>query len=207
MIRALLMDADGVMQYPQHGWVKSFAELGDGPEFAADLFEAERPAVAGQADLRDQIAEVISRRGLSITPEEVIAVWCRIHLDTHMLELVQRVREAGALTALTTNQHSYRGHWMQTNLPYAEYFDRQYYSFELGVAKPDAAYFSRVVSDLGIAPSEAVFVDDLGRNVRGGRACGLNAVLFAATDTYGSLREKLRELRVPGIVGWRSSRR
>lgn len=199
MIRALLMDADGVMQYPQRGWVNSFAELGDGPAFAADLFVAERPAVAGQADLRDQVAEVISRRGLSITPDEVIEVWCRIHLDTHMLNLVRRVREAGVVTALTTNQHSYRGHWMQANLPYGDYFDRQFYSFELGVAKPDAAYFAKVLDALQLAPAEVVFVDDLGRNVRGARACGLNSVLFAATDTYGALRQRLRSLQVPGV--------
>lgn len=88
---------------------------------------------------------------------------------------------------------------MQAHLPYGDYFDRQFYSFELGVAKPDAAYFAKVLDALQLAPAEVVFVDDLGRNVRGARACGLNAALFAATDTYGALRQKLRNLQVPGV--------
>jgi putative hydrolase of the HAD superfamily len=199
MIRALLLDADGVMQYPKPGWVNAFTELGDGPEFAKELFVAERPAVAGQADLHDQVAEVIARHRLSITPEQIIEVWCRIDVDPLMLKLVKRIREAGVHTVLATNQHSYRGRWMQANLPYDDYFDRQFYSFELGVAKPDPAYFTTVLESIAVAPEEAVFVDDLGSNVRGARGVGLNAAVFAATDTYGALRLKLRAFGVPGI--------
>lgn len=199
MIRALLLDADGVVQYPIRGWIKAFSDLGDGPQFAADLLAAEPPAVAGQADLRELIAEVIARRGLSITAEQVIDVWCRIDLDPHMLKLVRRVRQAGVITALTTNQHSYRGRWMQANLPYADYFDRQFYSFELGAAKPEASYFTQVLDRLGVAPAEAVFVDDLARNVAGARQVGLNAAHFASTNTYGELRMKLRQFGVSGI--------
>ena len=53
---------------------------------------------------------------------------------------------------------------------------------------------------LGIAPEEAVFVDDMEVNVRGARRAGLRAIHFSGTDTYGHLRCRLRALGVPGVA-------
>jgi len=88
---------------------------------------------------------------------------------------------------------------MQETFGYEELFDRTFYSYELGLAKPDPAYFGAVVDALGVRPEEAVFVDDMRANVLGAREAGLRAVLFPATETHGHLRVKLRELGVPGV--------
>jgi len=103
------------------------------------------------------------------------------------------------VTALATNQQSYRGTYIKENLPYDQHFDHQFHSFEVGLAKPDPDYFAHIVETIGVEPEEAVFVDDVLANVHGAQAAGLNAVHFAHTDTYGSLRCRLRALSVPGI--------
>ena len=120
-----------------------------------------------------------------------------IDLDEAMVKLVRRVRAAGLVTALATNQQSYRGGYMQRTFDYEELFDQTFYSFEVGLAKPDPEYFLTVVDALGVRPEEAVFVDDMHTNVQGARQAGLRAVLFAATDTHGHLRLKLRDAGVP----------
>ncbi len=199
MIRALLMDADGVLQRPQKGWLQELAKLGNGVGFVKDLFVEERQTMTGKVDLGDVLERLIDRWGLAITPQQVIQVWTRIDQDTQMLALVGRVRAAGVLTALATNQQSYRGTWMQEHLPYADYFDRSFYSFEMGLAKPDPAYFEHIVSQLGIAAGEAVFVDDLASNVRAARMVGLKAVRFAPFTPRWVLRFKLRRLGVPAV--------
>lgn len=199
MIRALLMDADGVLQRPRKGWLREFAQLGNGVGFVKDLFVEEPQTMTGKVDLGEVLERLIRRRGLAITPQQVIEVWCRIDPDAQMLALVRRVRAAGVLTALATNQQSYRGRWMQEQLPYADYFDRSFYSFEVGLAKPDPAYFEHIVSQLGISAGEAVFVDDMNSNVRAARAAGLKAARFGPLTPRWLLRFKLRRLGVPGV--------
>lgn len=197
-IRALLMDADGVVQYPRSGWLKRFARLG-GPGFTKEAFRREMSTLTGEVDLREVLAEIIAERGGDATPDDFIEIWCDIEVDEYMLRLVDRVRAAGVVTALATNQQSYRGTHMLTNLPHAEHFDHQFHSFQVGLAKPDPAFFHHIVEALGIRADEAVFVDDMEINVRGAREAGLHGVYFSNADTYGHLRCRLKELGVPGI--------
>lgn len=192
------MDADGVVQYPRAGWLKEMARLG-GPGFIVEAFRKEVTTLTGEVDLRELLAEMLSRRGRTCTADEILEIWYRIDVDGLMLDLVDRVRAAGVTTALATNQQSYRGSYIQANLPYAEHFDHQFHSFEVGLAKPDPGFFTHIVDTLEIAPEEAVFVDDMAINVRGAEKAGLNAVHFSGTDTYGHLRCRLQALGVPGI--------
>lgn len=197
-VRALLMDADGVTQYPHSGWLKEMTRLG-GPRFIADAFALEKTTLTGKADLRELLTEVLVRDGRACTADDILQVWYRIDVDEIMLALVDRVRAHGVVTALATNQQSYRGGYMLANVAYDRHFDHQFHSFQVGLAKPDPAYFRHVVAELGVEPEEAVFVDDMEVNVRGARKAGLNAVHFAGTDTYGHLRCRLRALGVPGV--------
>lgn len=197
-VRALLMDADGVTQHPRRGWLVEMARLG-GPRFIPDAFALEKTTLTGQGDLRELLAGLLVRDGRSCTADDILRIWYRVELDHRVLALVDRVRAAGVVTALATNQQRYRGGWMLANLPYDQHFDRQFHSFQVGLAKPDPAYFSHVVETLGVDPEEAVFVDDMAANVRGARRAGLNAVQFSALDTYGHLRSRLRALGVPGV--------
>ena len=197
-IRALLMDADGVVQYPRRGWLKDMLRLG-GPRFIADVFRTEKETLTGQVDLYPLVTGLLERDGRDCTADDILEVWCRIEADEYMLRLVDRVRAAGIVTALATNQQSYRGSFMLANLGHEVHFDHQFHSFQMGLAKPDPAYFTHIVTILGVAPEEAVFVDDMEVNVRGAQRAGLRAVHFSATDTYGHLRCRLRALGVPGL--------
>lgn len=197
-VRALLMDADGVVQYPRPGWLREMARLG-GPGFIPEAFTRELATLTGKVDLREELVGILERRGRTCSVDEILEIWYRIELDDVVLGIVDRVRAAGVVTALATNQQSYRGAYMKTNLGHDRHFDHQFHSYDLGLAKPDPAYFAHIVEALGIEPQEAVFVDDVLANVRGARAVGLNAVHFAHTDTYGSLRCQLHALGVPGI--------
>lgn len=199
MIRALLMDADGVMQQLPTDFFAGFAELGGSWDFVDELFSQEQRAMTGKEDLKELLTALIARHGLSITPEELLVPWCQMDLDQRMLDLVARARQAGIVTALATNQQSYRGAWMQQNLPYADYFDHTFYSFEIGLAKPDPAYFTHIIDQLGIAANEAVFVDDLSQNTAAARSAGLKAVTYPSRHPFTLLGWRLRALGVRGV--------
>ena len=87
-------------------------------------------------------------------------------------------------------------------------FDHHTWSCELGIAKPDPAIYMHTCEKLGVAPPEALFLDDKPENIRAAEAVGLQAILF--TDVDG-LREELgrrgllAELPMPGEVTSRTS--
>ena len=68
-------------------------------------------------------------------------------------------------------------------------FDRLVISAEIGLVKPDLEIFQWLISQLGIEPSAAVFVDDFLHNVEGAQAAGMQAIHFRSPD------QALEELR------------
>jgi HAD superfamily hydrolase (TIGR01509 family) len=86
--------------------------------------------------------------------------------------------------------------WIEelTELHLGERFERVVASHHLGVRKPDAAFFARLVDDLGVAAEEVLFVDDRPDNVEGAERAGLRAHRFR--DAAG-VRRWLVEHGVP----------
>ena len=83
----------------------------------------------------------------------------------------------------------------------AEYFDRQYYSDEVGAYKPMKEIFLKPLSEFRINPGEAVHVgDSFFEDFRGALDAGLHAVLISrrgmseTLDGRGFVIEDIREL-------------
>jgi putative hydrolase of the HAD superfamily len=57
------------------------------------------------------------------------------------------------------------------------FFDKTYYSYKLGMIKPDRAIFQYVIDDAGIDPTESIYIDDLQENVDAALKLGFRAVL------------------------------
>jgi putative hydrolase of the HAD superfamily len=78
--------------------------------------------------------------------------------------------------------------------PLADLFDVVIESSKVGIRKPDPAIYELVCRELGIEPPEAVFLDDLGGNLKPARAMGMATIKVDDPD------EALAELeRVVGF--------
>jgi putative hydrolase of the HAD superfamily len=75
--------------------------------------------------------------------------------------------------------------------PLADFFSACYVSGELGLLKPHAEIYRHVLSDLGIGPAEAVFIDNRESNVAGAQALGITGHVFTGP---GPLRAFLASL-------------
>ena len=53
--------------------------------------------------------------------------------------------------------------------PISAYFDKMYTSYEVGVTKPDAAIFDRMIENAPLIPAETLFVDDAKSNIEVGQ--------------------------------------
>lgn len=197
MLRALLWDADGVLQHTPVGWVEALDTAG-GPGFAEAVFEAELAAMCGTEPLR-----VTLQRVLDGWPEPrtdvaaLLTLWERAVVDADAMALVEQVRRTGLTCALATNQQDHRRAWMRDHLGHDRRFDRVYYSCELGVAKPDPEFFERVVDDLRLDAGEVGFVDDSRANVDAAARVGLAAVWHDPGSGVEALRSEVGRL-----LGW-----
>lgn len=108
-------------------------------------------------------------------------------LRTMMADRVREWRGSGLKVGLLTNNvMEWRPIWRskleEANL--LDAFDAVVDSSEVGMRKPESRIFLHAVELLGVAPHEAVFVDDLAQNVEGAVAAGLHAILATPDDAH-----------------------
>ncbi|MFT3860138.1 HAD family hydrolase [Micropruina sp.] len=195
-VEAVLFDADGVLQQPRRGWLDDFVRLG-GPDFVPAAFAAEVQCLTGAGDLRAKLTSLLRQAGTGAEVDRVLAVWHDIVVDHQALAVVNRVRRQGLVVGLATNQQSYRGAHMRDVLGLDRHFDRTFYSYEVGHAKPSVAYFAHIAEALRLPPERIAFADDTGPNVVGARTAGLRSVLHRSVTGADGLAAGLRSLGVP----------
>ncbi len=185
MIRHVLLDADGVVQYLPGGWLAALTPyVGERAEqFIRDAHVDEQPCLRGEGDFLPVLAGHLERYGVPQPVEEVYAaVWHEIHVEASSLELVRALREVGLGVHLATNQEARRASYMKSELGYDTFFDTSFYSCDLGAAKPDVAFFCGAVDRLGTTAPEVLFVDDHEPNVVAAREVGLAAEHWHIAD-------------------------
>lgn len=64
-----------------------------------------------------------------------------------------------------------------TKEPITAFFDKCYYSFQLGCAKPEKTIFEKVIEDAGILPEESLFLDDGVANIETAKVMGFKTYL------------------------------
>lgn len=193
-IRHVLFDADGVLQHVPDGWFAPLEPLlGERAEaFVLRVWELEHPMMRGEGDFVDVLQQVLDEHGSSRTPAEVqAAAWHDIALVEESIDLVHAVRAAGYGVHLASNQERHRAAYMRATLGFDELFDVSCYSYDLGHAKPSPSYFEAAVERIGIAPQEALFIDDRADNVASARSVGLAGVHWHHELGHAALREQL----------------
>jgi len=102
-----------------------------------------------------------------------------------MLEAIRRIRAAGLKTAaLTNNWATDDGGPMRERVPMlSDLFDVIVESSVVGLRKPDPRIYELVCEQLDVAAAEAVFLDDLGVNLKPARAMGMTTIRVADAET------------------------
>lgn len=183
VISAVLFDADGVIQRAPdfaHRIEKAFGVApADLEGCIADIFSAEAPCLSGKADYADALRPVLERWGAACGPHEFFAAWHLIDAHTGVLGLIETLRASGVYCALASNQEAHRARQMSHVLGYRDMFDAEFYSCEVGHAKPDPRYFHHILDRTDLDPRATLFVDDRTDNLDAARTVGLNTMHFA----------------------------
>ena len=144
-------------------------ERGDiGFDEFCNLFEKEAAAAGGTVDAR----EVMGLLGGELRPAMVEAVrTCRARLKT------------ACLTNNFVSDAAGGGRERDERLGVLDLFDVVVESSKVGVRKPDPRFYEIACELLEIVPSEAVFLDDLGVNLKPARALGMHTIKVDDPET------------------------
>lgn len=199
-IDAVLFDADGVIQRPTVDWraaLSGFVSPGDAEEFVLDLMTSERPSLVGKGDFRDAITDVLRRWHSEVPAEAVLDLWRRFEAEPVVVDLIQQLRAQGIGCHLATNQQGYRRAIMNDERHYGDWFDQTFYSCDLGLAKPDPAYFRTILQAIDRPATSVLFIDDNVANVDGARTVGLHAEVYDLAEGTEALRSLLIRYGLP----------
>ena len=190
-IKAILFDADGVIQMADGSFVSNLKNLvpDRSDEFVTELFSIEGPAATGIGDFRAALNTLLDKWKVDVEVDEVLCFWQNLSLIDGLFDFLAELRNKGFITALATNQQAYRMAYMREELKLDDYFDRCFYSCEVGFKKPDLAYFEAVTNRLNLSPGECLFIDDSQANVESARAVGLKAVQYQFRSLSGARDE------------------
>ena len=97
-----------------------------------------------------------------------------------MLEAIRRIRAAGIKVGALTNNWITEDEGTGVLRPF---FDAVVASAVVGLRKPDPRIYELMCRELDVAPPEAVFLDDIGSNLKAARALGMTTVKVDDPDT------------------------
>jgi putative hydrolase of the HAD superfamily len=149
-----------------------------------ELFEAEAAAAGHEVDGRAVIALLAGE----VRPQ--------------MVEALRRIRARPLLLAMLTNNFvtgpdptgdgvAERAAGRGARSEILDLFDVIVESSQVGVRKPDTRFYEIACEQLGIEPREAVFLDDLGVNLKPARAMGMTTIKVIDPDEALSELERV----------------
>jgi putative hydrolase of the HAD superfamily len=98
-----------------------------------------------------------------------------------MVTALDRVIAAGYVTACLTNNVS-SGDARPDVAAVMDRFDHVVESSKVGVRKPEPSFYTRACELARVDPSEVVFLDDLGINLKPARAMGMTTIKVVSAD-------------------------
>ncbi len=122
------------------------------------------------------------QQGYRISGKDVVAVLSG-NLRPRMVSTLKRCREHYKVACITNNVKAGRGPSMTRDQAKADavaevmkLFDEVVESSKEGIRKPDPQIYLTACQRLGVEPSDAVFLDDLGINLKPARALGMQTI-------------------------------
>lgn len=180
-----VFDADGVLIEPW-GFARSLERnFGIVPATTQAFFQGPfLDCITGQAELAETVAPYLRDWGWPHSVEALISFWLMSEDQPRadLLSYIAAIRERGGVCALASNQEIRRARFIEQDM-FPGLFDRFYFSCDLGVAKPEPAYFNAITEDLGVAAENIYFWDDTQRHVDGAIRCGWNACFYSGPDS------------------------
>lgn len=185
IVRAVILDIGDVLEVnPPTGWPERWAgrmrtDVGELEHRLARIWAPGATGAAGLAEIEKQTADALGLDQASVTAMMEDA-WTEyvgslnVALARYFASLRPRYK-----TAILSNSFVGAREREQEAHRFHEMCDVIVYSHEVGLLKPDPRIYHLVCDRLGVAPGQAVLLDDVQENVDGAKAVGMEGITFA----------------------------
>lgn len=188
MVKAIIFDCFGVLVHGSLGYLYTLTP----PERHVELRDLNRSSDYGYISLDEYtegIAQLVDRSAAEVT--EILHTQ---HVrDERMISFVREMH-GRYQTAMLSNVAVNVMDELFSPTEQQELFDAVVLSSSVKMTKPSAEVYRYTLAQIGVAPEEAVMVDDLSANVEGARAVGMKGI------QYASLAQLQNELERLGVV-------
>jgi len=181
--RAVIFDLGGVvLDSPLHAIARYERELGIPAGFVNRVVIGAGPAGAWQRLERGELSmekffgafeSECRKAGESISAAQMMLRIGECGPRPIMLEAIDRIRRRAISAAALTN--NWAGEQDRTR-ELRDHFDAFVESSAVGLRKPDPRIYLLTCRNLAIDPAEAVFLDDIGRNLKTARELGMTTI-------------------------------
>lgn len=191
MIENIIFDFGGVIYDIDHEKTKkAFANLGIknfeelyGHTIQTRLFEDFEIGKISPKIFRDTIRKYLPK---NTSDQEIDAAWnaLLIGFKPERLALLEKIgRQYRIFLLSNTNQIHYQYYMgelktLDYHKKFTAFFEKLYFSHQIGMRKPDAKIFDYVIQDSQIKAEETIFIDDYDLNISAANRAGLNSILL-----------------------------
>jgi putative hydrolase of the HAD superfamily len=192
MVQAVIWDFGGVLtSSPFEAFNRFEAELGLEKDFirrinATDpdtnawaLFERSEISLD---EFDEKFAAEAKRLGADIRGRQIIELLAG-DIRPEMVEALKRCKAKFKVGCITNNVSAGEGAGMARSADKAaavqevmDLFDHVIESSKIGIRKPDPRIYEMACSELGVTPADAVYLDDLGINLKPAKALGMHTI-------------------------------
>ncbi len=200
MIKNLIFDLGNVLlPIDFNAPVKAFQDLGIkdfhtmyGKMSQVDLFDRLETGKISDVEFRNEIRALL---GFHIADDEIDKAWNSILLEFRptVFDMLRKLKNKYRLFLLSnTNVIHARGYESQLSETFninalASFFEKAYYSHEVGMRKPDREIFEFVLSDANITAADTMFIDDNIDNINTAAAMGFKVHHMLPTEKVENL--------------------
>jgi putative hydrolase of the HAD superfamily len=184
-IEAIAFDFGNVVGYFDHRLTTN--RLAAYSDLSADALHAalfasplEHDYDCGRLSTEDFLAQARRSCGLRCSEAAIAAAWTDIFWPNPDVCVLLPFLKRHYCLLLASNTNKMHSH--QFRLQFAtvmQCFDHTVLSHEIGMRKPDGAFFEYCRRLAACAPEKCVFIDDLPANVAGAQACNWQAIRYA----------------------------
>lgn len=151
------------------------------PEILRQRFSedaAYRAHEVGRIEAADYFDSLRRSLGVDMTDEQWLEGWNALFAGEMpgISALLAELARAVPLFAFSNTNQAHIAYWPGRFDDVLSHFDRVFVSSDIGLRKPDVAAFRHVVGEMGVAPGNVLFFDDVAENADGAVRAGLQAV-------------------------------
>lgn len=180
MIKAILFDFAGVIDKADGHWAWIKEVYPNAEREKQNFRELDDKVDKGTISNEEYITQTSQITGV---PTELVwpGIYKKIIINKELLDYIEDLKKRFKIGLFSNYTYEWLEEFIEKN-HLTQYFDSIYISSRHGMIKPEKGAFRKALEILGVAPEEAVFVDDRQVNVEAANELSIKGILYTGVE-------------------------